>query len=135
MATDDPRERLIAQGKWDYANHCPLGMAPRTNHPMADNTQSDVVELAARAVHEHLCRRNIMQYLGNKEDCEGIARAVLASLSTKDDARSDRDAIVEECARVAEEHIPTLAGSVASVSARATARRIAQAIRDLKGDR
>ena len=27
----------------------------------------------ARAVHEHLCRRDIMQYLDNPEDCEGLA--------------------------------------------------------------
>lgn len=37
------------------------------------------VEAVARAVHEHLCQRNIMQYLDNEEDCEGIARAAIAA--------------------------------------------------------
>lgn len=38
---------------------------------------SDLVEQVARAIHDHLCRRDIMQYLTNNEDCEGIAQAVV----------------------------------------------------------
>jgi hypothetical protein len=38
---------------------------------------SDLIEAMARAVHEHLCRRDIMQYLDNPEDCEGLATAAL----------------------------------------------------------
>jgi hypothetical protein len=41
---------------------------------------SDLIEAMARAVHEHLCRRDIMQYLDNPEDCEGLATAALAAL-------------------------------------------------------
>ena len=40
----------------------------------------DIVERVARGVHEHLSRRNIMQYLDNGEDCEGIAQAALAAI-------------------------------------------------------
>lgn len=42
---------------------------------------ADVVETVARAIHEHLSRRNVMQYLDNPEDCEGIARSVVAALT------------------------------------------------------
>jgi hypothetical protein len=41
---------------------------------------SDLIEAMAKAVHEHLCRRDIMQYLDNPEDCEGLATAALAAL-------------------------------------------------------
>jgi len=37
----------------------------------------ELIEQVARAVHEHLCRRDVMQYLDNDEDCAGIARAIL----------------------------------------------------------
>ena len=48
-----------------------------TNHTIEPHP---VLVRVAKAVHEHLCRRNIMQYLANDEDCEGVARAVLLSL-------------------------------------------------------
>lgn len=47
---------------------------------LAALAEEETVRVASRAVHEHLCRRNIMQYLDNDEDCEGIARAVIAAL-------------------------------------------------------
>ena len=34
----------------------------------------------SRAIHEHLCKRDIMQYLDNDEDCEGLARAAITAL-------------------------------------------------------
>jgi len=40
----------------------------------------ELIEKVARAVHEHLCRRDIMQYLDNPEDCEGIATAAIAAV-------------------------------------------------------
>lgn len=40
--------------------------------------------VVSRAIHEHLSRRDIMQYLDNDEDCEGLARAVVAHLSATD---------------------------------------------------
>jgi len=57
-----------------------------TNHPIEPHP---ALTAAAKAIHEHLCRRNIMQYLDNDEDCEGIARAVLETL------RSPTDDMVE----------------------------------------
>lgn len=38
-----------------------------------------VVRVASRAIHEHLCKRDIMQYLDNDEDCEGLAHAALSA--------------------------------------------------------
>lgn len=40
----------------------------------------DRLRTVSRALHEHLCRRDVMQYLDNDEDCEGLARSVLAAL-------------------------------------------------------
>lgn len=42
----------------------------------------DLVEKVARAIHEHLCQRDIMQYLDNEEDCEGLAQAAIAAART-----------------------------------------------------
>ena len=39
-----------------------------------------LIEAMARAVHAHLCRRDIMQYLDNPEDCEGVATAAYTAL-------------------------------------------------------
>lgn len=36
-----------------------------------------LVEAVARGIHEYLCRRDIMQYLDNEEDCDGLARAII----------------------------------------------------------
>lgn len=71
---------------------------------MATDTDSSrgvaLVRRLSRAVHEHLSRRDIMQYLDNDEDCEGIARACLAALSQPAPADSDaRTAALEEAAR------------------------------------
>ena len=40
----------------------------------------DEVRQVSRAIHEHLSRRDIMQYLDNDEDCEGLARAAIAAI-------------------------------------------------------
>jgi len=40
----------------------------------------ELLERVFRAIHEHLCKRNVMQYLDNEEDCAGIARAVAPML-------------------------------------------------------
>ena len=60
----------------------------------------DVVERISRAVHEFLCRRDIMQYLDNDEDCEGIARAALAAMQQQAPVKLDWRAI----AKAAGEH-------------------------------
>jgi hypothetical protein len=44
------------------------------------NAKDDAVEAVARAIHTHLSRRNIMQYLDNEEDCEGLARAAIEAM-------------------------------------------------------
>ena len=80
---------------------------------MTDNTQSDVVEFASA--------RRVYQDGGNWAE-------ILTAL------RSDRDAVVEECARVAEEHTPGGEHYEPEYDS-FTADRIAQAIRNLKGDR
>lgn len=57
-----------------------------TRHPTPplDLTDEDaLVEALARAIHEHLSRRDIMQYLDNDEDCEGIAHACLPIIRTR----------------------------------------------------
>lgn len=55
----------------------------------------DRLRTVSRALHEHLCRRDIMQYLDNDEDCEGLARSVLAALDgTRGDA-GEREAIAD----------------------------------------
>lgn len=45
----------------------------------------DCVYHVARAIHEHLCRRGIMTYLDNDEDCEGLARAAIAAMAEATD--------------------------------------------------
>lgn len=54
-----------------------------------------LVEQVARAIHEHLCRRDIMQYLDNDEDCAGLAQAALAAA---------RPAHFAEAAGIVEQH-------------------------------
>lgn len=39
----------------------------------------ELVGQMAKAIHEHLCRRDIMTYLANDEDCESLARAALSA--------------------------------------------------------
>lgn len=48
-----------------------------TPQPMTDN--DGVRERVARAIHAFLCRRDIMQYLDNDEDCAGLADAALSA--------------------------------------------------------
>ena len=38
-------------------------------------------KVAAKAIHEHLCRRDVMQYLDNDENCEGLARAAISVIA------------------------------------------------------
>jgi hypothetical protein len=40
----------------------------------------DLREVIARGFHEHLSRRDVMQYLDNEEDCDGLADAALAAI-------------------------------------------------------
>lgn len=40
--------------------------------------ETELVERMAGAIHAHLSRRDIMQYLDNPEDCEGLATAALS---------------------------------------------------------
>ncbi len=40
----------------------------------------DLREVMARGFHEHLSRRDVMQYLDNEEDCDGLADAALAAI-------------------------------------------------------
>lgn len=61
---------------------------------MTTNTTTEtLIEALARAVHEHLSRRNIMQYLDNPEDCEGIARACIPVIQAH---QPDSDALLRE---------------------------------------
>lgn len=64
-----------------------------------DLPAQDEVEVVARAIHEHLSRRDIMQYLDNDEDCRGLATAAIAAL---DRHRAGDDALREENARLRE---------------------------------
>jgi hypothetical protein len=47
---------------------------------VSSDTGAGLVRTISRAIHEHLSRRDIMQYLDNEEDCEGLARSVVAAL-------------------------------------------------------
>ena len=64
-----------------------------------DLPAQDEVEVVAREIHEHLSRRDIMQYLDNDEDCRGLATASIAAL---DRHRAGDDALREENARLRE---------------------------------
>ena len=61
-----------------------------------DLLAQDEVEVVAREIHEHLSRRDIMQYLDNDEDCRGLATAAIAAL----DRHRGTDALREENARL-----------------------------------
>lgn len=41
---------------------------------------AEIREVIARGFHEHLSRRDVMQYLDNEEDCDGLADAALAAI-------------------------------------------------------
>jgi hypothetical protein len=84
-ATDE----MIAAGYGERGNLHPadsyrrmLAAAPK----VASDTGAGLLRTISRAIHEHLSRRDIMQYLDNEEDCEGLARAVIAALATPTDA-------------------------------------------------
>jgi hypothetical protein len=47
---------------------------------VASDAGAGLVRTISRAIHEHLSRRDIMQYLDNEEDCKGLARSVVAAL-------------------------------------------------------
>lgn len=38
------------------------------------------IEAVAKAIHEHLSVRDVMQYLDNAEDCRGLATAAINAL-------------------------------------------------------
>lgn len=58
----------------------PNGICSMECSKAASVQDAETVERVARALHEHLSRRNVMQYLDNEEDCAGLARAALAAL-------------------------------------------------------
>ena len=106
---------------------------------MTDNTQSDVVEAAYREgfldAHEGSARFEAEREADAYWNISN-AKVALASLSTKDDARSDRDAVVEalsRCTLVSNSHKQLdMKLRVANSDDMSI---IAQAIRNLKGDR
>ncbi|MCW1431353.1 Lar family restriction alleviation protein [Novosphingobium sp. JCM 18896] len=61
-------------------------------HPPAPPLDREaVVERMARAIHEHCCKRDVMTYLANKEDCLGLAQAALdAALPLLAEERGER---------------------------------------------
>lgn len=89
----------------------------------------ELVRQVSRAIHEHLCKRDIMQYLDNDEDCEGLARAAITALQPMlDKARAEgREAGIME----ALEKCADISRGAASVGGTSTALLCRDAIRDL----
>lgn len=57
-------------------------LAAFSSIPVSTEPSVDAVERVARAIHEWLSKRDIMAYLDNPEDCEGLIRAALSALPT-----------------------------------------------------
>lgn len=60
---------------------------PERQSPPEQAAQSDAVreasvETVARTIHTYCSRNMIMTYLDAEEDCEGLARAIVAALAT-----------------------------------------------------
>lgn len=70
----------------------------RLSTPTAQTERSglaeELVRRASRAVHEHLSRRDIMQYLDNDEDCRGVAQAVLTALRSQHNGATEGDKVL-----------------------------------------
>lgn len=71
-------------GTWSYEedgnptlDYLRKGLRTRSLPP----SDEDWGTVVSRAIHEHLSRRDIMQYLDNEEDCAGLAQAALTSLT------------------------------------------------------
>lgn len=85
-------------GDRDRAVACMNALARR--HRLAFSRPEPVgnealVERVARAIHEHLSRRDIMAYLNNEEDCEGLARAAIQAIpAPATDAGQSADSLV-----------------------------------------